>query len=215
MLRSESSPTPYLLRSSWKHIILRGVRIEPFIYVNTNYPELLAETLHTGGTSLALDDDHWRKEIRHLFNIALARLQITLVDLAWGRYFSQAGYRRMFIDATFSKQACVSVKIRVPGWRNINLVEFLSFSVFLAMLWISTTKYEEHVLPVWFYRLLVDPFARQLDGAIRTGLWGSGMVMKDVVRLNLWSTLYFYCKKLMEMGRWKWDGGNGTVEMGR
>ena len=136
-----------------------------------NFPELLAERRRAGSISLALDHEQWHKEVRRLYDVSLARLQIATVNIAWGKYSHSASYRPGLLDAEFSnvKGVCPSVKIRATGWRNINLFEFVSFSVFLIMLWILTARYQEHILLVWLY-YLIRPFVQRTFGTVTSSL---------------------------------------------
>ena len=141
-------------------LLLSVSRIE---YGASKNSGLLAERLHQGSLSLALDDKHWQLEIRRLFEISLARLQITAVNIARGKNSNRADYRVVNLpgwNPDIWRRACSSLKIETIGWKNINLVELVCFSAALFFLWISTIKYRERVLLLWIYMLLMGSLTR-------------------------------------------------------
>ena len=118
--------------------------------------------------SFALDDKHWQTEIRRLFEVSLARLQGTVVDFARGKNSDRDNHVQSKQEAW--KEACSLIKIQTKGWKNINVVEFVCFSSFLLLLWISTIKYRDQILLVWMYRLVIEPLSNRSHNAINHGI---------------------------------------------
>ena len=146
-------------------------------------PGLFAERLHSGSLSIALGNEHWQTEIRWLFEISLARLQGTTVDLAWGKNSGKPGYG---LAGNHSLEgACSSVKISTTGWRNLSLTEMVSYSVFLLSLWISTVKYGERILLVQFFRLLMGSQAQECYAAIKNRFDNLVLAIYQRVRARL------------------------------
>ena len=115
-------------------------------------PELLADRVRTSILSLALDNTHWQAEMRRQFEITLARVQSSIIDIARGEHSEQTDFQRMWPAHT--GESCPSIKIRTTGWRNLNLLELVCYSAFLLILWVSTIKYKDEVLIVLVYRRL-------------------------------------------------------------
>ena len=118
---------------------------------------LLAEKYHRGAVSIALADNHWHTEIRHFWHASLARLQAGVVDVARGKNGGRARYQEVYPGLLTA--ACSSVKFQTVGWKNINLLQLVSLSCCLFLLWISTITFKGHVLLIWFYGLLIKPLA--------------------------------------------------------
>ena len=153
---------------------------------------LLAERLHDNSLSLALDDKHWQLEIHRLFEISLAHLQITAVNIARGKNSNRANYRLVDLpgwNPGIWRRACSSIKIQTIGWKNINLIEFVCFSAALSFLWISTIKYRERVLLLWIYILLMGPLTRLYE-VIKRNADNLVSAMSRVLRAMRWQKAF-------------------------
>ena len=133
----------------------------------------LVDVVHPEDPRTALAGNYWHAEVRRLFDISLARIQATIVDLAWSKNHDRAGYRSAYAEADMLSGACSSVKVHTIGWRNVNLIELVCLSVFLIFLWISTIKLGEHVLLVRLYQVLIGSFTRRLYRAAKVGFLAS------------------------------------------
>ena len=150
-----------------------------------NAPELLAERLHSNSLSLGLDDDHWRQELRRRFDVTLATAQALVVEMVRGRQGDSMGQYRRWPQPDTIREACSSVKFQTVGWRNINFVELILFSAFLVMLWISTIKYEDRILLVWFFTSLAGPRACRTYQVSRGVIKASSTAIMDFMRALL------------------------------
>ena len=90
-------------------------------------PRLLVDRLHSGSLSLGLGSNHWHSEARRLFEISLARLQVTVFNTARGKNGNKDNYQLTPHEAGIFNQACSSFKIQTVGWKNISLLEFIFF----------------------------------------------------------------------------------------
>ena len=130
--------------------------------------ELLAERYHRGSVSIALDKEHWHTEIRHFWHISLACLQAEVVKVARGKNGGKARYQEVYPGLMAA--ACSSVKIQTVGWKNLNLVQLVSLSLCLFLLWVSTITYKGRVLLVWLYRLWITPLTHRIFELIETSI---------------------------------------------
>ena len=138
-----------------------------YSFLDDKIPELLADQYRTSNLSLALSNVHWQAEVRRLFEISNARLQIGVTNIARGRYSDEPGFWRLWPAS--SDEFCPGILIRTNGWRNLNLLELVCFSTFLLFLWISTVKYGDEILLVLLHRRLMGPLA-QLFAKLIKGL---------------------------------------------
>ena len=89
------------------------------------------------------------------FNVSLAHLQSSVVDLVRGLHSRRASYDRFFPNPDAIKEAYSSVEFRIVGWKNINFVEFTLFSSFLLIVWILTIRYKERIILEWLFDCLM------------------------------------------------------------
>ena len=82
-----------------------------------------AQSKVSGFTSLPLDQEQWKIEVRKMFESALARAQVTVVDIVRGRGAGLDGYENLFaILSSDYDGICTMAKVNTNGLKNILLV---------------------------------------------------------------------------------------------
>jgi hypothetical protein len=126
-----------------------------------------------GDSSLPLDAEQWKVEVLQLFQTSLARIQIYARSIARGNPDIPI-YGRLNVMDTLPRLRglCNMYKFKSTGWRNINVVGFLS-AIVLGLIFIflgRTTEEEEKLRIEGYYIRLRDAKWRDFFPKCREGL---------------------------------------------
>lgn len=102
--------------------------------------QFLDANRHIGAASvLKLPKEQWKVEAQKLFNTSLARMQLDLHDLAWGKY---ADYEYVFNDVPDEFQDAHRLLIFPrQGYRNVDGLWLVTINVACVVIFLSSRRY--------------------------------------------------------------------------